>query len=84
MPPSLTKSFQILVVEDEEDMRKLLKQILEGLGCRVLEVFKAKDALTHLEAGGIDLMLLDIQLPEINGIETLRRTRKDNPTPTPS
>lgn len=31
-----------------------------------------------------DLMLLDIQLPEINGIETLRRTRKDNPTPTPS
>jgi DNA-binding NtrC family response regulator len=62
----------ILVVDDEESLRKILSRFLSGLGHDVLTATNGADALTLLEDGGVDLLITDINLPEVDGIELLR------------
>jgi DNA-binding response OmpR family regulator len=69
---------RILVVEDENQIAKLLKIELEYEG---YEVIIANDGKSGLEAAlteKLELLLLDVMLPELNGIEVLRRLRKEN------
>lgn len=63
----------ILVVEDERDIRDLLRRYLERAGHSVLTTGTGAEALRLLDEGTSDLALLDLGLPDIDGLEVLRR-----------
>ena len=71
---------QILVVEDNEKSMKLFRDVLQATGYRTLEASRAEDgvelATAHLPA----LVLMDVQLPGISGVEGLERLREDERT----
>ena len=72
----------ILVVEDEEKILRLLEIELECEGYRVTKATDGLQALELYNSGGWDLVLLDVMLPGLSGIELLRRIRmKDQFTP---
>ena len=62
----------ILVVDDEEPLLKVLVRFLSGLGHDVRTATNGADALTLLQKGGVDLLVTDIHLPRIDGIEVLK------------
>ena len=72
----------ILVVEDNEKNRKLVRDLLTVKGYRVLETETGEDGLRVARAEHPALILMDIQLPGIDGIETLRRLRAETYTAT--
>jgi CheY-like chemotaxis protein len=71
MPNPLT----ILLVEDDEDVRETMAQVLERAGHRVRLAINGRDALSALDRDGLpDLMLLDLMMPVMNGWEFLDAT----------
>jgi two-component system KDP operon response regulator KdpE len=66
---------RILVVDDESAIRRALRPPLIDLGFQVVEASRGEEALQQLRAGSFDVVLLDINMPGIGGIETLRRIR---------
>ncbi|MEH7095028.1 response regulator transcription factor [Neobacillus vireti] len=72
------EKLRILVVEDERHIAKILKIELEYEGYEVLVAYDGKAGLQSALAEKLDLILLDVMLPEMNGIEVLRRIRKEN------
>lgn len=68
--------FVVLVVEDELPQRELLELMLGQAGYTVESVEDGAAALQRIEAGGLDLVLLDINIPELNGLEVARRVRE--------
>ncbi len=70
-------AWHILVVDDEPNIRKLLAGVLEDEGYAVTGVRDAAEADAALTAGGIDLVLLDIQLPGVDGLTLLERWQKE-------
>jgi two-component system, cell cycle response regulator DivK len=71
---------QILVVEDNEKNMKLLRDVLRAKGYRTLEAASAARAVELAAAHAPDLVLMDIRLPDADGIETLGRLRDDRRT----
>jgi DNA-binding response OmpR family regulator len=69
---------RILVVEDESQIAKILKIELEFEGYEVLVTHDGKSGLQAALMEKLDLILLDVMLPELNGLEVLRRIRKEN------
>lgn len=72
---------RILVVEDEEKLARFIELELIHEGYEVLKAFNGRTALEMAEKDNYNLILLDIMLPELNGLEVLRRLGKTNPTP---
>jgi CheY-like chemotaxis protein len=70
----------ILVVEDHDKNRKLVRDLLTAKGYRMLEVETGEDAVRVAREQRPALVLMDIQLPGINGIEALRQLRADPTT----
>ncbi len=70
----------ILIVEDEEDLAENLADLLELEGYSSKICFSGEEALKEIESALPDIILLDIQLPEIDGVEVLRRVKKSYPT----
>ncbi|TWT40938.1 DNA-binding transcriptional response regulator [Phycisphaerae bacterium RAS1] len=66
----------VLIVEDESLIRWSLRQKFEERGFRVSEAEDGKAALATMEGGGFDLVMLDYKLPEMNGIDVLRKLRE--------
>ncbi|MBK7453321.1 MAG: response regulator [Anaerolineales bacterium] len=64
--PNLDKG-NILYVEDNPDNRSLIRRVLNSEGYSVIEAINAKQALEKLEGGEIDLILMDINMPDMDG-----------------
>ena len=65
----------ILVVDDEPDMCEMLVTILYKEGYVTDMANNGKDAIKRVKDGGVDFVLLDIMMPEMGGIETLRQIK---------
>ncbi|MBI5951241.1 MAG: response regulator [Chloroflexi bacterium] len=61
------KKSTILYVEDNPDNRSLIRRVLEAEGYAVVEAINATQALEKLETGNIDLVLMDINMPDMDG-----------------
>jgi DNA-binding response OmpR family regulator len=68
---------RILVVEDEADLRSLLDRHLERAGYRVILAEDGREALRAAWAQPVDLVVLDLMLPGVDGMEVCRRLRSD-------
>jgi two-component system cell cycle response regulator DivK len=69
---------RILIVEDQEDNRKILRDLLSSVGYDLVEATTGEEGVAMAETARPDLILMDIQLPGLDGYETTRRI-KANP-----
>ena len=65
----------VLLVEDEEPLRRVLRDVLEREGFTILEASDGAKALAEIDRSAPDLVVLDLNLPDIDGYEVLRRLR---------
>lgn len=72
---------RILIVEDEADIVRFLTLELQHEGYQTESCADGRSALERALSGSFDLVLLDVMLPELNGIEVLRRLRKESAVP---
>jgi two-component system nitrogen regulation response regulator NtrX len=70
----------VLVVDDEQAIRESIRMILEYEGFQVRFAPQGKAALEELKSGGIDLVLLDIKMPGMDGMKVLETIRRDHPS----
>lgn len=77
---SPARKANILVVEDDPDSAELMSQILEIEGYRVKRSPSGLKALEQASNGDIDLILLDVMLPGVDGFEVCHRLRQEPPT----
>jgi two-component system cell cycle response regulator DivK len=71
-------SKRVLVIEDQEDNRRIMRDLLTSAGYEMIEAVTGEEGLTLAETQRPDLILMDIQLPGVDGYETTRRI-KANP-----
>jgi len=71
----------VLVIEDEPQMRRFLRSALEGHGYKVVEVGTAREGLAQAAGRNPDVILLDLGLPDADGIDVTRRLREWAATP---
>lgn len=72
---------RILIVEDEEKLARFLELELIHEGYAVEKAFDGRTGLDRAECGGFDLVLLDVMLPGLSGLELLRRLRRSSEVP---
>jgi len=70
---------RILVIDDDRSARLLLERVLARAGHHVVLVDTAAGGLAALGQGGFDLLITDKNLPDVDGLELLRRAREANP-----
>ena len=70
---------KILLVDDEEGIQMLYREELEDDGYEVISAYTGEEGLEKFKAEAPDLVILDIQMPGMNGIETLRQMKMNNP-----
>lgn len=76
---SATRSATIVVADDEPSVRKLVRGILAGAGYQVIEAANGKEVLSLIESKVIDLLVTDLAMPELDGIETIAVLRQSRP-----
>lgn len=72
MPPARKR---VLIVDDDADLRDVMQDVIVGLGCDALQASNADDAVELASRGDIDLVLIDLGLPLVDGFEVARRLR---------
>ena len=77
MPDSST----ILLVDDEDSIQKLLAYPLEREGYRVVQARDGEEALRQFAAERVDLVVLDVMLPRLDGLEVIKRLRAESTVP---
>jgi DNA-binding response OmpR family regulator len=70
---------RILVVEDDQFLRDLYDELLREEGYDIELASDGEEGLSKMLKGGFDLVLLDIMLPKIDGLEVMRRVKKQKP-----
>jgi CheY-like chemotaxis protein len=76
----MTSARLVLVADDEEDILTLVSMIVERAGHEVVSVRDGAQALAAIRERRPDLVVLDISMPEVDGLEVLRRVRADGET----
>lgn len=74
-------NYKILIADDEPEIRDLLRLYLEKDGYEVVEASNGAQAMDIINAGDIDLVILDIMMPGIDGYRVLRNIRENNNIP---
>lgn len=69
----------VLVMEDEFDVAKAIEMILSEEGYKVETAMNGRSALEQLHGKNFDLLVADLRLPDMNGIEVIRKVRSDRP-----
>src|SRR5690348_11910481 len=72
---------RILIVDDELSLRRLMRLYLVKAGFAVEEASTGPQALAALRRGDIDLAIVDVMLPEVDGFEVVRRARRNSSIP---
>lgn len=73
------RQLRILVIEDEVNVAKALKMILGEAGYEVDVAVTGRSALDHCEGSYFDLLIADLRLPDINGMDVIRKVKRDHP-----
>lgn len=68
----------VMVVDDDAINRFILKRMLEKLSCRVTEASSGAEALDVIRADAVDMVFLDISMPQMDGYEAARRMREQS------
>ncbi|MBI3799093.1 MAG: sigma-54-dependent Fis family transcriptional regulator [Deltaproteobacteria bacterium] len=79
IPPPQTKAWEVLVIDDEKNIRATLAMCLEGMGCKVTAVASAEAAIAALSRQAFDLAFLDLRLGETNGLDVLPQLLTESP-----
>ncbi len=66
----------VLIVDDSESIREVVSFTLENAGYNVIVAIDGQDAIKHFDGKIIDLLLTDLHMPNMNGIELIREVRK--------
>ena len=70
---------KILLIDDEEDFLKVMSERMEARSMKVATATSAKEGLLKAAAGSYDAVILDLAMPEMDGIEALRILKEKNP-----
>ncbi|HNV70789.1 MAG TPA: response regulator [Candidatus Ozemobacteraceae bacterium] len=70
---------KILIIEDDDQIRKMLRQMLERGGYEVFDAPNGKDGNRAFRKNPVDLIITDIFMPEMDGLETIIELRRDFP-----
>ena len=73
-------ALRVLVVEDDPDIAKLIAMYLDKGGCETQTVASGRDALTNIEARPPDVLILDLMLPHVDGLDVCRAVRANPAT----
>jgi DNA-binding response OmpR family regulator len=74
------QNIRVLIVEDDPDTRELIATILDGAGYNTLSAADGEEGLDKARAERPDLILLDLMIPRVDGIEVCRRLSADDDT----
>jgi CheY-like chemotaxis protein len=66
----------VLAVDDEPDALNLVRTVLEAAGARVTGVSTANAALDEIDRGGVDVLIADIGMPQVDGLQLIRSVRQ--------
>lgn len=81
VPKEAVWMLRILIVEDDPDIQELLQAYLSEEGYDTISALDGEDALEKFHAGQIDLVLLDVMLPKLDGYDVCRAIRAESDTP---
>jgi CheY-like chemotaxis protein len=70
----------VLLVEDFQDTREMMRRMLELSGCRVVEAANGQEAIELSQKGGLDLVLMDLNMPVLDGFNATMRIREYDTT----
>jgi DNA-binding NtrC family response regulator len=70
---------KILLIDDEQDFLTVMSERMEARNMQVSTATSAKEGLEKVTAGNFDAVILDLMMPEIDGIETLKLLKEKNP-----
>lgn len=75
----MKNEFRILVVDDEEDVRETLSEMIKELGYQVVVAENGKEALDRIKTEKVDLIITDLSMPKMNGLELIVTSKRINP-----
>jgi two-component system KDP operon response regulator KdpE len=73
---TMTTESSILLIEDEQEIRRFLRNTLPAHGYRLYEAVSGSDGLAQAQARNPDLVLVDLGLPDMDGLDVIRKLRE--------